>query len=247
MIGIMTFSLILYSIILYDFYFKNFENVEININFNEKNDSQVDLYMYCNELNKLYLKKKLNKINQIKYEKFESNQKIHNEENDKLKLLHQENLQNIFTDINNENHYIYWIYKKKFFIHKNLKAIILNLDEIYNYENNNFVNNDITYLDKFCHINKILFYIIGEIHPDTLNEIKPSFFNLNHYISPYHYRSRSLGYPQKYLDCKFTDKATNVTINKLVLDIRNSLGLSKEDFIVIISKKLGDVNDINLN
>jgi hypothetical protein len=57
MIGIMTFSLILYSIILYDFYFKNFENVEININFNEKNDSQVDLYMYCNELNKLYLKK----------------------------------------------------------------------------------------------------------------------------------------------------------------------------------------------
>ena len=70
------------------------------------------------------------------------------------------------------------------------------------------------YIDIFCHKNKIIFLIIGELEPEKLFNIKPPFFNKNNYISPYHYKTSFLSNPERIIGNKYNTKSDQLQLIK---------------------------------
>lgn len=206
-----------------------------------------DNIVYCNQLNKIYLEEKLNIIYKKKYNIYISEEKKY-KLNKKIDLdNHRINFEKVLKDINQNNHIYYWIINNNFLPYKKLNYIILNLSEVYNYTEKNLTNTiNLNYLDEFCHKNKIIFIIIGELYPETFNELKPIFFNKNNYVSPYHYKSKIISTPDRLVGSNYSKKYVLVSINKIMQDIRNREGLTYNNFIYIGKNKLNNTKTIQL-
>lgn len=204
-------------------------------------------YTYCNELNQIYFKKKLNLVNKNKFKKYNENKKLNNDFIQGCLKQHKLLLNKSLVQIENKDHYYYWLKINNFLQFKNYNYFILNLESVFNYKQNNYINlNNINYIDKFCHNNKIIFFIIGEIYPDNFQKLKPKYFNLNNYISPYHYKSSAFSSAERLPSSKYRNKYVQVTINKILLDIKNRLGISDDKFVYIGNTKIKNFNNISL-
>ena len=131
---------------------------------------------------------------------------------------------------------------------KKYNIVIFNLKSIYDDENDclfdkNFLEN----LSKYCYKNKIIFVIISEFSPNKFKIFEPKFFNKNNYFSPFNYKNKMFGSIQKLEINKISNKPANITINRIILDIMNRYGYSKEKIIYIDNQELAHMNNFKIN
>jgi hypothetical protein len=223
-----------------------FSNEYVNNCLNNKNNiitpNVCDTYNYYNynNYNKLHLlnKKKQdlyiwkNKINNVNLQFYHKNIR-------KISI-------NYLNDINNQNHYYFWLVNNKINEIRKYNTIIFNLKTIFDYDKNELLNKE--YLDNlslFCHKNKIFFIIIAELHPNIFYNIQPKYFNKNNYYSPYNYKNKMFGVIQKLNPNEINDKASTVSINRIILDIINQYACN-DNFIYIDNQKVENINTLIL-
>jgi hypothetical protein len=154
------------------------------------------------------------------------------------------------NSINNVNNEFY----KDIYLENNItklkkyNIVIFNLKSIYDDENDclfdkNFLEN----LSKYCYKNKIIFVIISEFSPNKFKNFEPKFFNKNNYFSPFNYKNKMFGSIQKLEINKISNKPANITINRIILDIMNRYGYSKEKIIYIDNQELAHMNNFKIN
>ena len=143
-----------------------------------------------------------------------------------LKFLYNK----IIKQVNSNVNYFYWKKDNVLIEHLNkFKLIIINLETFYSYNekklyNSYYLNNII----KYCKLNNILFNLIGEYHPEQINNNFSNILNnltLFDYISPFHYNNKAI----RLKNNKLSNKSSNININKIIKDIIFRNNLTKKD------------------
>lgn len=174
---------------------------------------------------------------------------IENKKNKEIeyeKVIYKQNYNKVLSQIKNQNNYINWVYCNTIDSLTKYRVIILDFNKVYDYDKKQLINVELLeYLSKFCHLHKIIFVVISELHPNYFPKVK--YFNqTNNLITPYHYRTKSFGGVQKLEINKLNDKSVNVSINKLILDIMNQYGIMNEEYIYISNEKVDNINIFNI-
>ena len=205
------------------------------------------LYFYCDVLCKKYRDRKIsNNIkklkNDLKYKTLWLDN-INSVNNEFYKNISKKKFINISKDINKQKHYCYWVLNNHINNYNDYKVIAFNLKTIYDYEECKLLKKEyLINLSKFCHKHKIIFIIISELHPKIFNIIEIPYFNKNNYISPYHYKTKTFGSIERLPINKISTKAATISINRIILDIKNRYGVDKKTLMY-----LGDDNIHNIN
>ncbi len=130
---------------------------------------------------------------------------------------HMKNYNKVLENINKNNHYLLWSLNNNLNI-KTFDLIIYILDI-------NTKNTSLEHIIKFCNKIKVDLYIISESHPNEFidkvlinnAEIK---FNINNYLSPYHFKYTFFGYLDKLTT--FSNNKLNITIDDMLNYIKNN-------------------------
>lgn len=194
------------------------------------------LYFYCDEINNMFVKNKIenivkNKIDKINWEK--KNIKIHQD----LYKFHWKNKFNKVLDEfknNLNNNYCLWVYNNDIRIFKDHKIIVLDFRTIYNYDTNTLIDKQyIENLSKFSHQYKIIFVLVSELRPEKILGYNFVYLNKNNITTPYNYRVKSFGGINRLKDNELADKPAEISINKIILDIFNRYGGNYQDTLFI--------------
>jgi hypothetical protein len=188
---------------------------------------------------------KVNNFNKHSY----YNYLIENKKNKDIdceKIIHKQDYNKVLIQIKNQNNYINWVYFNSIDNLAKYRVIILDFNKVYDYDKKQLINVELLeYLSKFCHLHKIIYVIISELHPHFFPKIK--YFNqIHNLITPYHYKTKSFGGVVKLESNKLNEKSVNVSINKIILDIMNQYGIMKEEYIYISNEIVDNLNIINI-
>lgn len=214
---------------------ENYKNDTINCKYNKETNQ---LYFYCNNLkNEMNIKKIKEKIEKENLIRFDKDIKLSKKQSEKQ-------FEQIFNDIKNKNHFIYWVLDNGLEFVK-YKIIILDMNTIYDYESKKFKNK--TYLDNLSlllHNHTIIFVIVSELHPTEFETINLKYFNMTNYVSPYHYKN--IGWSGNGIDRlpenKIANKAASITINKIILGVLNRYGGDINSILYIGKNKIQDID-----
>jgi len=215
---------------------------------------------WYNLRNKLFLKRivektrenRLNKINLQKQDfiNWKKNmESVHKELVLNVSYMkHMNHMENVFKDINDKNCYLFWELSDEIKNFKNFNCIIFDLNFLRIIDDEYYINEEhlklLQYFSIFCNKNKIVFYLIGELHPSLMNVItdRLKFFNKNNYISPYNYTQSLFGNVKKLQLNKFTNKPVDVSVNRILDDIVNLYNFNINQLLYI-----GNSNVLNIN
>lgn len=161
------------------------------------------------------------------------------------RLKHGLKFSECLEDIKNQNSIIYWIYKNNIKELLKYKIVVLDFQAVYDYKNKKDLNMDyLKKLSKYLLDNKIIFCIISEINPKFFPDINN--FNPVNLVTPYHYKSKSFGGVVKIGINKYNNKSVQVSLNKLIIDIKNQYGYNDEELVYINTKKIDNINTIEI-
>jgi hypothetical protein len=188
---------------------------------------------------------KVNSFNKHSYYDFLIENKKH-KEIEYEKVIYKQNYNKVLSQVKNQNNYINWVYCNNINNLTKYRVIILDFNKVYDYDKKQLINVELLeYLSKFCHLHKIIFVIISELHPNFFPTVK--YFNpVNNLITPYHYKTKSFGGVIKMELNKLNEKSVNVSINKLILDIMNQYGIMKDEYIYISTEEVDNINIFNI-
>ena len=168
-------------------------------------------------------------------------------------MNHMNNMENVFTDINDKAHYLFWELTDEIKNFKKFNCIVFDLNFIRDIDDEYYINDEylklLQYFSIFCNKNKIVFYLVGELHPSLMNIItdRLQFFNKNNYISPYNYSQSLFGNIKKLQLNKFTDKPVDVSINRILEDIINLYNFNMNQLLYIGNSNILNVNSVLLS
>lgn len=216
------------------------------VNYNNKKTYNIKyipndkLYFYCNDIVKFHHKQELEKC--LKKKISMNNTKILWE--NKLKHIHfelyQRNWKKKINKLNIEfnktinKNFCLWVYRNEINNLKDNKIIILDFNSIFDYVRNNFTNKTfLLNLSKFCYKNKIIFVIITELHPSFVSKFGIKYLNHHNIITPFHFKVRNLGGITRLKENELANKAAEISINKIIIDIFKRYGSNYNDTFYI--------------
>lgn len=234
----------------YNYNSNHIENNSKNIKYLVKYIPNDKLYFYCNVLAKKYKARMIsNNIIKLKSDlddRWKWLDNINKVNNELYQSSFQKKYTNVLKMINEKNHYCYWVLDNDLSKLLIYKLIALDLKTVYNYDNSEYLQKEyLINLSSFCHKHKIIFVIISELHPsqsDICNENCISYFNINNYISPYHYKVKIFGAIERLPEKKLSNKPASVSINKIILDIMNRYGIDNDNLIYLGAEKINNIN-----
>lgn len=194
------------------------------------------LYFYCNNIVKFYHKQELEKCLKKKISKILWENKLKDIHLELYQRIWKNKINNLNIEFNktiNEN-FCLWIYRNEINILKDNKIIILDFNSIFDYLGNNFTNKTFLFnLSKFCYKNKIIFVIITELHPSFVSKFGIKYLNHHNIITPFHFKVRALGGITRLKENELANKAAEISINKIIIDIFNRYGSNYNDTFYI--------------
>jgi hypothetical protein len=212
------------------------------------------LYFYCDHIVKFYSKKEL----ELCLKKQKNMLEFKNNWTDKIEKLNYEfiykNWQSKMNKVINQvkdsidKNYCIWVYRNEINNLKQNKIVILDLNSIYDYSKNEFLNlNYFKFLSKFCHLHKIIFVVITELHPSVVEKFNIKYLNKNNITTPFNFRVKTFGGIVRLKENELSEKPAEITINKIIIDIFNRYGSNYNETIYIGVSGIPKVKCLLLN
>ena len=211
--------------------------------------------LYIKRLKDTIRNQRINKVNLNKYYLSTWKNNIAKVNNELMYInnytLHRVSMNETLKSILNKDHYLYWESSENVKTLKSFKCIVIDINNLYDYTTKTIDSVYLTfikYLSKLCHKNKILFYIIGELHPNNLSSVSKelTYYNENNYVSPYNYTQSLFSQVKKLPFNKVNNKATNVSVSKILNDIVLQYNFSLNELGYIGNNYVPNVNCIEL-
>lgn len=162
------------------------------------------LYSFSNDLSRKIISNKL-ELNKLKYLKNDT---------DDFTLC-----DDIVSGIICKNKFLNLVQKNELNSIQSIKLLI------YTY-NNSVEDIIVEYLIKYCKINNIILYIVSELHPNEFN------FDINNYITPYHYRLNFFGYYDRIY--KYNNDKSSIKLSEIRNNIINNYTFDNKEILIVL-------------